>query len=73
MNIRRLIIWIFGFVVIFLLNILVENVLLPKLDLNNTDKNDIYFKAWWLVAGIWLVVGLPLLALIDKNKKKKSG
>ncbi len=44
LNKKNLIIWGIGFVALFLIDVLVEAVLLPHWGLNHTDKNDIYFK-----------------------------
>lgn len=68
MNWKRLIKWGSGFLVLFLINVLIEAVFLPLLDLDNTDKNDIYFQIWWIVVGIWLLFGLLFLKYIEKKK-----
>ena len=67
---KRLIFWGIGFVVLFLINLLVEFFLLPLWELDNTDKNDIYFKCWWIVVGIWLLFGIKFLKYIERNTRK---
>ncbi len=65
---KRLIIWGGGFLVLLLINLLVEAVLLPYFGLDNTDKNDIYFQSWWVLVGTWLLFGLLFLKYIEKKK-----
>jgi len=66
-NRKRLITWLSGFAILFLIDLLVESILLPMWGLDNTPKNDIYFKLWWLIFVLWLVFGIPYL-LFNKNK-----
>ncbi|MDF1694763.1 MAG: hypothetical protein P1U56_02975 [Saprospiraceae bacterium] len=58
---KKNVIWISGFVLLFLLNLAVEFFILPTIGLDNTPKNDIYFKIWWLAVGTWLIIGRILI------------
>ncbi|MFY0652142.1 MAG: hypothetical protein JXQ96_08925 [Cyclobacteriaceae bacterium] len=62
---KKVFFWILGFVILFLINVFVEAILLPYWDLDNTDKNDIYFQSWWVVVGIWLLFGRKFLDLMN--------
>tara|TARA_B110000259_G_scaffold6172_1_gene6806 strand:- start:700 stop:903 length:204 start_codon:yes stop_codon:yes gene_type:complete len=53
--------WLIGFLDLFLINVLVESIILPYLDLENTPKNDLYFQIWWLFVIVWLFFGKKLL------------
>lgn len=64
---NRHLIWIGGFVALFLFNVVVEVFVLPALDLDNTPRNDIYFQTWWLVVITWLLVGLKLLRKLEQR------
>ena len=66
---KRLVLWGAGFIVLFLINALVELALLPLWGLDNTDKNDIYFISWWIVVGMWLVFGNEILKALDRRDK----
>ncbi|MEN8116563.1 MAG: hypothetical protein ABFS16_06260 [Bacteroidota bacterium] len=68
---KRNIIWGLGFVLLILVNIIVERFLLPYWGLDNTDKNDIYFKSWWIVVGLWLLFGRMLLKFVDRKSGRK--
>jgi len=70
---KRVVLWVAGFVVLFLINALVELVLLPLWGLDNTDKNDIYFKSWWVAVAIWLLFGLKFLGLSKADELEESG
>lgn len=59
--------WILGFVLLFLINVLVEAVLLPYWDLDNTPRNDIYFQSWWVLVGLWAILGLRVLTYFDRK------
>lgn len=65
-------IWAAGFALLFLFNVLVEAIVLPMLDMNNTDKNDIYFIAWWIVVGLWLLFGLKIIKHIEQKKNEDT-
>ena len=67
-NKKKLLKWGFGFLSLFLFNVVVESIVLPALDLDNTPKNDLYFQAWWACTVLWLFFGLRLL----KWKSKKT-
>jgi len=71
-NMKRLMIWAAGFALLFLFNVLVEAIVLPMLDMNNTDKNDIYFIAWWIVVGLWLLFGLKIIKHIEQKKNEDT-
>ncbi|NND05192.1 MAG: hypothetical protein HKN87_02330 [Saprospiraceae bacterium] len=58
---NKKIIWFLGFVILFLINLAVEFFLLPLWDLDNTSRNDIYFKIWWLAVAGWFFFGFILL------------
>ncbi|MDP8204578.1 MAG: hypothetical protein P9L95_08625 [Candidatus Tenebribacter mawsonii] len=70
LNKKRLLIWLSGFIVLVLIDLLVEFLLLPLIGLDNTTKNDIYFQIWWIVVGIWLIFGLIFLKYIGKRSVK---
>ena len=71
-NKKHLLIWIFVFVLLFVFNALTEAVLLPWWGLDNTPKNDLYFKIWWGVVAVWLLFGWPILNALGKRSRKKS-
>ena len=58
---KRILFWGVGFLILFLINILVELIILPNFGLDNTDNNDIYFQPWWLVVGLWMLFGLKFI------------
>lgn len=64
---RRYIQWGLGFVGLFLINVLVEAVLLPYWKLDNTPRNDIYFQSWWVVVGLWAIFGLSVLTYFERR------
>lgn len=64
---RKYIHWILGFVVLLFINVLVEAVLLPYWNLDNTPKNDIYFQSWWVFVGLWAILGLRLLSYFERK------
>ncbi len=68
---KRNILWILGFVVLFLINAAVELILLPLWGLDNTEKNDIYFKILWIVVVIWLLFGRKFLKFVERNPIRK--
>jgi quinol-cytochrome oxidoreductase complex cytochrome b subunit len=70
LNKKRLIIWLSGFIVLLLIDLLVEFLLLPLIGLDHTPKNDIYFQCWWIVVGIWFVFGLIFLRYIERKSLK---
>jgi hypothetical protein len=45
-NKNKLLKWGFGFLCLFLFNVLEESIVFPALDLDNSPKNDLYFQAW---------------------------
>ena len=53
--------------ILFLINVLIEVLVLPKWGLNNTAKNDIYFRSWWFVVGIWFLFGNWILAAFERT------
>jgi|TARA_B110000967_G_scaffold45477_1_gene45790 hypothetical protein len=53
--------WLIGFLDLFLINVLVESIILPYLDLENTPKNDLYFQIWWAFVITWFIFGKKLL------------
>ena len=67
LDMKRNIIWGLGFVVLFLINAIVELILLPLWGLDNTPKNDIYFKGWWVIVVIWLLFGRIFLKFVGKS------
>jgi len=70
LNKKRLLIWLSGFIVLVLIDLLVEFFLLPLLGLDNTPKNDIYFLFWWIVVGIWFFFGLFFLKYMERKSLK---
>ena len=69
---KHLIIWIAGFVMLIVVNFIVEFVLLPIWGLDNTPKNDIYFKLWWVAIGIWFLYGIKVWKSFMKNNRNKK-
>lgn len=67
MNRKRLLIWISGFAILFVFNVIVEFFILPAWNLDNTPRNDIYFQSWWGVVAIWLFFGIPFLKFIERK------
>jgi hypothetical protein len=49
--------WAFGVHLIFWAEMVMEAGLFTILDFHNTDANDVYFMAFWLVLGVWLLGG----------------
>ncbi|MBX2877859.1 MAG: hypothetical protein KTR30_37410 [Saprospiraceae bacterium] len=64
---RRFMHWILGFVLLFLINVLMEAVLLPYWNLDNTPKNDIYFQSWWVLVGLWAIFGQRVLTYYERE------
>lgn len=64
---KRFVLWGIGFIILFLINVVVELIILPLLGLDNTEKNDIYFQSWWVVVGIWLLFGLKIIKYWQKQ------
>ncbi len=52
------ILWILGFVGLFVFDIFIEGVVFEWLELNGTTKNDWFFKVWWAGVAIWFFYGL---------------
>jgi hypothetical protein len=52
------ILWILGFVVLFVFDFFIEGVVFEWLELNGTIKNDWFFKVWWVAVVIWFLYGL---------------
>ena len=67
-NLKRVVIWGLGFVVLLLFDLFVEYVIFTALDFHNTPKNDIFFLIWWIVVGLWFLFGLPFLWYLGKRK-----
>lgn len=63
---KRGLYWICGFVALFVVNVVVEAIVLPALDLHDTPKNDLYFQLWWVAVGLWLIFGLTILARFER-------
>ena len=53
--------WGLGFGVLFFFNVLVEQIVLPFLDLDDTPKNDFYFQIWWIFVLFWFLFGWIIL------------
>jgi hypothetical protein len=64
---KRFVLWGTGFVVLFGLNTLIEVVFLPLWGLDSTIENDIYFKSWWVIVGVWLLFGVRFLGYVMAN------
>lgn len=64
--------WAAGFLLLFIINVLVEAFVLPAFNLDNTPKNDIYFKIWWIVVILWLLTGRIVTKSLIKNKDVPS-
>ena len=64
---KRLLFWFLGFVVLFLSNVLVESLILPSWGLENTPSNDLYFKMWWMLVGVWLVFGFTIVSALQRS------
>ncbi len=70
---KRYVLWGTGFVLHFIINMVVELILLPSWGLDNTEQNDIYFQIWWIVVGLWLVFGIKIAnSFENKQIEKKS-
>jgi quinol-cytochrome oxidoreductase complex cytochrome b subunit len=69
LNMMKYIFWIIGFIVLFMINLVVELYLLPLWGLDNTPKNDIYFKCWWIVVGVWFLFGMQLVRSAGRKKQ----
>ena len=52
------ILWILGFVVLFVFDLFIEGVVFEWLELSGTTKNDWFFKVWWVAVVIWFLYGL---------------
>ncbi len=52
------ILWILGFVGLFVFDIFIEGVVFEWLELSGTTKNDWFFKVWWAAVVIWFFYGL---------------
>ena len=52
------ILWILGFVVLFVFDLFIEGVVFEWLELSGTTKNDWFFKVWCVAVVIWLLYGL---------------
>jgi hypothetical protein len=48
-------------VALFVLNLGIETLLLPWLELESTAKNDGYFIGWWLLVLGWLLFGIAII------------
>ena len=64
---KRFVLWVGGFIALFLIDLLVESIFLPLWGLDNTEKNDIYFQSWWIVVGLWLLFGMKLLKFLKPS------
>ena len=58
---RFFIIWIIGFIGLFIFDLFIEGVVFEWLEWNGTTKNDLFFKVWWGVVIIWFLYGLKNL------------
>ena len=56
--------------ILFFINLIVDVFLLPLWGLDGTDRNDIYFKIWWIVVECWLIFGTTLLKYWAKKPTK---
>ena len=50
---RFFIIWIIGFIGLFVFDLFIEVFVFEWLEWNGTTKNDWFFKVWWGVVIIW--------------------
>ena len=66
MPLARWSLWMGGFVVLFAFNALMESLVLPRLGMEHTPRNDWYFQSWWIAVGIWLVFGNVLLVALGR-------
>ena len=53
--------WTLGFHLLFWAEMIMEAVVFTVLDFHNTDANDPYFIAFWVLILMWTVVGGPWL------------
>ena len=59
---RFFIIWIIGFIGLFVFDLFIEGFVFEWLEWNGTTKNDWFFKVWWGgVVIIWFIYGLKNL------------
>lgn len=66
---RQVLLWGAGFVLLFLFNALVELVFLPLWGLDDTPRNDLYFKAWWIAVVLWFFCGHRLLNGLVRSRR----
>ena len=69
---RRLVLWVAGFVVLLAVNAVVELFLLPYWGLDNSPRNDIYFRGWWAIVAAWLLFGNLILIKIEGHHDSVS-
>ena len=58
---RFFIIWIIGFIGLFIFDLIIEGFVFEWLEWNGKTKNDWFFKVWWGVVIIWFIYGLKNL------------
>ena len=64
----RMLIWLFGFLVLFLVDVFVEGFVLPRLGMENTPQNDLFFQTWWLLVGLWFMGGNAVISAITRSR-----
>ncbi len=69
---QRTVLWLAGFALLFAVNALVELLILPQLGIENTPENDVYFKSWWVLLGLWFVFGNSILTTIDTERTNRE-
>ena len=50
--------WILGFVSLFVFDLFIEGVVFEWLEWNGTAKNDWFFMVWWGLVSAWFLYGI---------------
>ena len=50
--------WILGFVGLFIFDLFIEGVVFEWLEWNGTAKNDSFFMVWWGLVLAWFLYGI---------------
>lgn len=68
--INRVFFWISGFAILFLINLVVEFVILPNMGFDASPRNDIYFQLWWVGVVGWFLFGYPALLVFSRERRE---
>ena len=61
--------WLLGFHMLFWAEMIMEAVVFTALDFHNTEANDPYFIAFWVLVATWLIGGWPWLMRRQKGAR----